>query len=57
MLNTALTLVNVDLTLVFFFPVAYLIKMTFTVSTAYVTEIHLAGLVPLRDVIEVHTLL
>jgi hypothetical protein len=33
--------------------VADLIKMAFTASTAYVTEIRLAGLVVLRDVIEV----
>ena len=37
--------------------VADLIKIAFTVSTAYVTEIHLAGLVVLRDVIEVHTVI
>ena len=35
--------------------VADLIKMAFTASTAYVTEIRLAGLVVLRDVIEVRT--
>lgn len=34
--------------------VADLIKMAFTASTAYVTEIRLAGLVVLRDVIEVY---
>jgi HEAT repeat-containing protein 5 len=36
-----------------FFRVANLTKMAFTASTAYVTEIRLAGLVVLRDVIEV----
>ena len=37
--------------------VADLIKMEFTTSTAYVAEIRLAGLVVLRDVIEVSTVL
>ena len=37
--------------------VADLIKMAFTASTAYVTEIRLGGLVVLRDVIEVRTFL